>query len=253
MVLLITEQGIVFAQQWLGRAARFLRTLISSLELADEDLNRFFNNHPAFTDVLGSACLRLNIKTKHDKRSLVLHLVDAIGLLLEEVDIATSLLESCAHPFVKRFLHRGLFGLNPIKKLVSFVGRSLDLTLQHLLLLLVVQSLVDFNLVLQISYGVLDLLEAPLRGGHVLLKLSLERCLLCGLLCDVSEPVLGGQQGPFHLNDVSSSILTVSGQLFQGILNVAHNGALADSLTKHLVSLIFTILQSSHELSLLVA
>ena len=133
------------------------------------------------------------------------------------------------------------------------MGRSLDLTLQHLLLLLVVQSLVDFNLVLQISYSVLDLLEAPLRGGHVLLKLSLERCLLCSLLCDVSEPVLGGQQGPFHLNDVSSSILTVSGQLFQGILNVAHDGTLADSLTKHLVSLIFTILQSSHELSLLVA
>ena len=66
MVLLITEQGIVFAQQWLGRAARFLRTLISSLELADEDLNRFFDNHPAFTNVLDSACLRLNIKTKHD-------------------------------------------------------------------------------------------------------------------------------------------------------------------------------------------
>ena len=92
MVLLITEQGIVFAQQLLGRAARFLRTLISSLELADEDLNRFFDNHPAFTDVLGCACLRLNIKTKHDERSLVLHLVDAISLLLEEVDIATSLL-----------------------------------------------------------------------------------------------------------------------------------------------------------------
>ena len=133
------------------------------------------------------------------------------------------------------------------------MGRSLDLSLQHLLLLLVVQSLVDFNLVLQISYGVLDLLEAPLRGGHVLLKLSLERCLLCGLLCDVPAPVLGGQQGSLHLNDVSSSILTVSGQLFQGILDVAHNGALADSLTKRLVPLIFTILQSQHELSLLVA
>ena len=104
MVLLITEQGIVFAQQWLGRAARFLRTLISSLELTDEDLNRFFDNHPAFADVLGSACLCLNIKTKHDKRSLVLHLVDAISLLLKEVNIAASLLEGRAHPFVESFL-----------------------------------------------------------------------------------------------------------------------------------------------------
>ena len=93
MVLLITEQGIVFAQQWLGRVDRFLRTLISSLELADEDLNRFFDNNSTFTDVLGSACLRLRIETEHDELALVLDLVDAIGLLLEVVDIAAGLLE----------------------------------------------------------------------------------------------------------------------------------------------------------------
>ena len=133
------------------------------------------------------------------------------------------------------------------------MGRSLDLSLQHLLLLLVVHCLVDVDLVLQVSYSALDLVEAPLGGGHALLKLSLERCLLCGLLCDVSEPVFGGQQGSLHLNDVSSSILAIRGQLFQGILNVAHDGALADSLTKLLISLIFTILQGHHELSLLVA
>lgn len=63
MVLLITEQGIVFAQQWLGRVARFLRTLFFSLELADEDLNGFFDNCSAVIDVLGGACLRLRIKT----------------------------------------------------------------------------------------------------------------------------------------------------------------------------------------------
>ena len=63
MVLLITEQGIVFAQQWLGRASRFLRTLFLSLKLADEDLNGFFHYRSAVIDVLGGACLRLNIKT----------------------------------------------------------------------------------------------------------------------------------------------------------------------------------------------
>ena len=104
MVLLITEQGIVFAQQWLCRAARFLRTLIVSLELADEDLNRFFDNRSAVIDVLGSACLRLSIQTKHDKLSLVLHLVDAIGLLLEEVNVAAGFLEGRAHPFIECFL-----------------------------------------------------------------------------------------------------------------------------------------------------
>ena len=77
--------------------------------------------------------------------------------------------------------------------------------------------------------------------------------MLGGLLCDVSESVFGGQQGSLHLNDVSSSILAVGGQLLQGILNVAHDGVLADSLTQHLISLIFTILQGHHELSLLVA
>ena len=133
------------------------------------------------------------------------------------------------------------------------MGRTLDLSLQHLLLLLVVHRLVDVDLVLQISYSALDLLKAPLGGGHALLKLSLEGCLLSGLLCDVSEPVLGGQQGPLHLNDVSSSILAVRGQLFQGTLNIVLDGVLADGLTHHLIPLIFTILQGSHELSLLVA
>ena len=47
--------------------------------------------------------------------------------------------------------------------------------------------------------------------------------------------------------------MAVRGQLFQGTLNVVLNGVLADSLTHHLVSLIFTILQGSHKLSLLVA
>ena len=63
MVLLITEQGIVSAQQWLGRVARFLRTLFFSLKLADKDLNGFFDNCSAVIDVLGVACLRLRIKT----------------------------------------------------------------------------------------------------------------------------------------------------------------------------------------------
>ena len=133
------------------------------------------------------------------------------------------------------------------------MGRSLNLSLEHLLLLLEVQRLVDVDLILQISYSALDLIESSLCGGHALLKLSLERCLLISLLCHVSEPVFGGQQGPLHLNDVSISILAVCSQLFQGILNVTLDGTLADSLTTHLVSLIFTILQGEHELSLLVA
>ena len=38
------------------------------------------------------------------------------------------------------------------------MGRSLDLLLQHLLLLLEVHRLLHVNLVLQISYSVLDLI-----------------------------------------------------------------------------------------------
>ena len=74
------------------------------MELTDEDLNGFFDNRAAVIDVLGSACLRLSIKTQHYELSLVLHLVDAIGLLLKEVDVTTGLLEGCAHPFVEQFL-----------------------------------------------------------------------------------------------------------------------------------------------------
>ena len=72
------------------------------------------------------------------------------------------------------------------------MGRSLDLLLQHLLLLLEVHRLLHVDLVLQISYGVLDLIKAPLRRGHALLKLSSDGCLLISLLCHISEPVFGG-------------------------------------------------------------
>ena len=63
MVLLITEQGIVFllSNGFVERLVFYGHSLFS-LELADEDLNGLFDSHPAVIDVLGSACLSLSIK-----------------------------------------------------------------------------------------------------------------------------------------------------------------------------------------------
>ena len=72
-------------------------------------------------------CLKIHFK--HDELALVLDLVDAIGLLLEEVDVATGLLKGRADPFVKHSLELIIAGLRLVEKLVKLMGRSLDLTI----------------------------------------------------------------------------------------------------------------------------